>query len=242
MKYLIFILSLFLWVGTAQADTLTVYPDAGTGNTTVDGNMDRGGVDETFSTIKNGDGNNSFDTDDRLFFMLEASTTNNQFATMRRSIMCFDTSSMGTGATIDSAIISMYGFINTNALGGTPDLDIVASTPASNNEIVNADYSNLGTTVFSSIAQSSLSTGAYNDFTLDTNGEANIDVSGISKFGGRTSWDTDNSFGGSWSSGAVLNMIMRSADQAGTSNDPKLTITYTPEASADNALFFGSGF
>lgn len=78
--------------------------------------------------------------------------------------------------------------------------------------------------------------GGYNNFTLDANGIANVSLTGISKFWTRLNWDTDNSFGGTWSSNKSSYYNSYLADQTGTSNDPKLTITYTLPIANNNFL------
>lgn len=207
-------------------DSLTAYPAAGSVEP-VDGRAIRGSVDETFTTIRNGAGNSSADGNAiENYGSLTATTTSNQYSFMFRCIFCFDTSSIGGGATINSATLSLFGTDKSNGLG-SPTLDIVSSTPASTSTLASSDYGNLGTTVFSDIAYASFSTSAYNDFSLNASGLSNISKTSISKFGTRTGWDTDNSFGGSWSSGAVTKLTGYMADQTGTSNDPKLTVTYT---------------
>ncbi len=143
---------------------------------------------------------------------------------MRRYIWLFDTSSISATDSVSSVTLSIYGTAKANGLG-SPDLDIVSSNPASNTTLANADYlyTNFGTTVYGSVAYASYSTTGYNDITLTTD---SVTKAGITKLGGRNSWDTDNSFTGTWVSGDVSYMQAYSADQTGTSNDPKLTVTY----------------
>lgn len=208
-------------------DTLTAYPNPSTGATTVDGHVRRSSVDQTFANIRTGSGvANSATTAQENILQLTASTTSNQFAVMRRYIWLFDTSSISSGDTISSVTLSIYGSAKTNNLG-SPDLDIVTSNPASNNSLANSDYTytNFGTTVFGSVPYASFSTTGYNDIILTTD---SITKASITKLGGRNSWDTDNSFTGSWVSGDVTSMQAYSADQTGTTNDPKLVVVYTP--------------
>jgi hypothetical protein len=213
--------------------TLTVYPDAGTGGTTIDGNVERYGVNQTLSNIRSGAGTGADDvgTDDDVA-LLRASTTSNQYQRLARGIYTFDTSPLTSSATLSAVVFGSYGWDLVTSLGAF-EVDVVASTPASNNALVSGDYSNLDSSVFASIASGSLNAvngggaGGYNDFTLDSNGIANVSKTGISKFGTRINWDTDNSMGGSWSSGASSYYNSYLADQSGTTNDPKLVITYT---------------
>jgi hypothetical protein len=138
----------------------------------------------------------------------------------------FDTSLLTSSANISSAVFSVYGTDKANGLG-SPDYDVVASTPASNTTLAAADYGQLGTTVFASVAYASYDTAGYNGFSLDTNGIANVSKTGVSKFGARLSWDTDGSFGGSWGSAQGTRFNSNTADATGTTNDPKLVVTYT---------------
>lgn len=226
-KFFFSILAFFCLAAPVFADTLTVYPDAGTGNTTVDGYAGRQFVDETFATIIAGAGNTSNDTvtNSRIMY-LRTSTTSDQFAYLYRGIFTFDTSALTADATISAATFSVYGS-NKGNQHGSMDLVVVAATPASDNAIIDADYSTLGSTVFGTIAYASLSTSAYNNVTLDANGQANISKTGISKFATTSNWDATSTYGGSWVSDSFNFLNGYYADQSGTSLDPKLTVTYT---------------
>lgn len=111
-----------------------------------------------------------------------------------RVIMLFDTSSLTGDATISAAKMKLaaigLGAVNND----TTDLDIVSSNPASNTTLDVADFDQLGTTVFGSIALADwVSTSeTYNDITLNGDGLSNISKTGISKFGFRLALDTDD--------------------------------------------------
>jgi len=93
---------------------------------------------------------------------------------------------------------------------------------------VAADYAlaNFGSTRFvdSDILISGITTGAYNDFTLNASGIANIAKTGISKFGYRHAVDIDNS-APTWGSGADSYFTASFSDTG--SNQPKLDVTFT---------------
>ncbi|MDD3302228.1 MAG: hypothetical protein PHN31_01635, partial [Candidatus Gracilibacteria bacterium] len=207
--------------------TLVVYPDAGHGSSSVDGSAYRGSVDETFANIIAGAGTGrQYSNASNALVRLQASTTTNQFQTNIRSIFTFVTSSLTSAATISDVSLSLYG--SDKGLGvGSPNLHVVASTPASDYDVVNGDYSQLGSTSFGSVTYANFSTSGYNDITLNSSGIANVSKTGVSKFGAKFSWDLDGTFGGTWSSGAYSYLRGYYADQTGTTNDPKLTITYT---------------
>lgn len=212
-------------------DTLTVYPDANTETTSVDGYALRGGVDQTFTNIRAGAGTSASDTgtnSDDLF--LVGSTTSNQYQTLVRAFYLFDTSSLTSPAEISSAVFSTYGTAtNTKAnVIGSPSFHLTSSTPASNTAIVAADYAQVGSTSFGSVAYASFGASQYNDITLNASGITNISKTGVSKFAGRLSWDMLNDTTGlSWVSASSSGFRMTMVDTAGTSQDPKLVVTYT---------------
>ena len=210
------------------------YPDTGTGSTTVDGLVRRGySVSETWSTIVSGDGTSvSTGPVSGSFVSAFAASVTNKYDQLNRAIYTFDTSPIGAGD-IGSAVFSIYGVSKANTLGGSPEFDLVSATPASDNALANADYGQLGTTVFSSVTYDAFSTSGYNDYTMNSNGRDNIAADGISGFGQRLDWDTNDSFGGTWASRAYIQPIAYFSDQTGTNNDPKLTGTYTPIETED---------
>ncbi len=210
----------------ADDPTLTAYPDPDPETTTIDGHVRRSGVDQTFSAIRSGAGTNQSSTSAaQTVAQMIATTTTDQFERLVRFIMLFDTGSVSSPDTVDSVTCSLYGTAKSNGLGSTGlDLDIVNSSPASNTALAASDYGNVGTTVYGSVAYSSYSASAYNDITLSTTA---VTKAGITKLGARLSWDTDNSFGGTWASGAQTYFSANNADQTGTTNDPKLVVVYT---------------
>ena len=207
--------------------TLTTYPQAGSGgsNVTCDGNVYRYNVDETFTAINTGSGHNADNTGTELWAHLASSGTTNQFTSNYKAIATFDTSSIGANSTLQSATMSLYGSLK-NASLGPPDLHIAGATPASNNALVAADYGQVQTTSFGSITYANFSTSGYNDIALNSSGLSNINKTGISKFSFQLNWQINNSFTGTWDSWALSYMHSYSADQTGTTQDPKLVVTY----------------
>lgn len=205
--------------------TTIVYPEAGTGGATVDGNVRRSGVDQAFSAIRTGTGsshNDSFANENCA--QLTATTTSGQYSVLRRAIITASTTAVPATDTVSSLTVSLYGSAKSNGLG-EPSLDVVTANPASDNDLVNGDYSYslFGETALGSVAYASFSTSGYNDIACDPSVVAK---EGVTKIGLRLSWDTQGSFGGSWVSEAVTSFQIYFADQAGTTNDPKLTIVH----------------
>lgn len=208
--------------------TLTVFPDPHTESTSVDGFAHRGDVNETFAALRAGAGTLAVsDGATEYIARLFASTTTDQFKRLTRGVFLFDTSALTADATVSAETLSIYLFALTTGLG-TTSLQVVASTPASDTDLVAADYAELGTTSFASLAFGSVADAAYNDLTLNASGLAAISKTGITKYGTRTEWDRAGSFDGSWSSDANTGVAARFADTADTTSDPKLVLTYEP--------------
>lgn len=208
-------------------DTLTAYPDAHPESTTVDGYVYYAPGNTIWATIHGAaTGSVAFDNvTNGVFCGIVAHGTSNRFNVIHRGFFLFDTSSI-SGVTISAVVFSLYGKDKTDTFGIGSDIDVVSSSPASNTELVTADYNDVGSTAFGSMSYASYSTSAYNDITLDANGIANITQGGISKFGVRVSNDTDNS-APTWSASKVISFRGYYADQTGTTYDPKLTVTYS---------------
>lgn len=205
--------------------TTTVFPDADPESTSVDGNVVNEEPNETGGwaaarDAATGDAASSSDTSG----VIRASV--GVFYVVNRVFTLFDTSSIGSD-TIDSATVSLYRDDSNIAFANdeTTDIDCVSSSPASNTDITTADFDQVGSTVFGSFAMASTTVNTYFDITLDANGIANIDGSGVSKFGFRNSRDTDNA------QPTGQNRISVSmADTGGTTQDPKLVVEHTPSS------------
>jgi hypothetical protein len=205
-------------------DTLTKYPDASSGGTTVDGSILALGFRRSFSDIRAGGTSKLVQKANSVVEVsLYADDTSNTYNAMGRGLMTFDTSSIGSSKVVDTATLSVYGTSKANGLGSAA-FHISTATPAASNNIEGTDwpnfYSDCGNVSYASY------TTSYNDVTLNATGEANVNMAGISRFGARLSWDQANSFTGSWATYAESKFLFYSADQAGTSNDPKLVVTY----------------
>ena len=215
-------------------DTLTVYPDPDIETTSVDGRVARLSVSEVFSTIMAGAGNFATDSEtggtQHVRIICTDTPDTDKYSQLIRSIYLFDTSSLDDGATISAGVLSLFGTAKQNDLPLTTAhvaLSIVNTTPASNTALVNADYGQLGTTKQSTdFAYDSFSTSAYNDITLNATGIASISKTGITKFGSRFAVDVDAGTP-AWTALAQSSMSAYYADNAGTTNDPKLVVTYT---------------
>jgi hypothetical protein len=221
-------------------DTLTVYPDPHVETSTVDGQCGILGVNQTFSNTVSFNSYN-FATDSAASFnlgLLSSSSTSNQYENNLGGVMLFDTSSIPDDATISAAEFDFYVLSANNTLSWSSTLAsavVVSSNPASNTAVVSADCLTLGTTEFCRLAISAMTINQYNAFTLNSSGIANINKTGISKFGGKAGAVFDNT-AGTWSASKSIQCGGYSADRTGTTEDPKLVVTYSTGAATNNIV------
>lgn len=220
-------------------DTLTEYPDPDPESSTVDGTVEQNytlGSGVSFATIVAAAGTGSYpDATDQSCMWIASDNVTDQWRAMMRGIFLFDTSALGSGASISDAVLSLYGSAKGDAGGWTPDIDIYTAAPASDTALVGGDYDSLGATSQtgdSPISYGSWDTSGYNDFTFDATGRGNVDGSGISKFGSRNANYEVAGSPPTWGSNQNSYVDCYLADQTGTTNDPKLVVTYTPPAAS----------
>jgi len=222
--------------GIALADTF--YPDAAG----VDGAVYHDGVNASWGTIRAAAGNGEDDTNDvgQHALIQAGSSAGNHFA-LFRGIYVFDTSAIDDGATINTAVFSLYVTSRDNSCSGAGSVNskmvLVASEPTSNTALANGDFTKLGTVDFGrSVQQDSITDSAYNDITVNAAGLLKISSTSVTKFGTRYGWDFDNldpwSNGATWAAGYCDNAITGNrSEHAGTSQDPKLVVTWTAPGS-----------
>ncbi len=231
-----------LGVEQVWATTSTFYPDGDTESTSVDGivnNYSGGGCQNWSTVINEGTGAGANSVSATSVIRIRGVGTNLSTCTkdVGRAVFLFDTSSVPDTSTINSGVLSVYGLEGTvNTIGlqnGSEYLSLVSSSPGSNTNITTSDYGSFGTTKLSNdfdlgSAFSNWSGSSYNEFNLNSSGLGNISKTGVSKFGIRFIDDveatTPDASNKADSNGFVY---MHFAEQTGTSNDPKLTVTYT---------------
>lgn len=213
--------------------TTTVYPDPSPESTTVDGEVGHGlttGGTSDWTSLVNQTGNDANDNATGFIcgYIFSASTTNN-WRRIYRGIALFNTSSISVSDTITSATLSVYGSSKSDGTSNVPDTSVFSSNPASNTAVVSGDFDSLGTTSFATaIAWNDYVTSAYNNFTLNASGLSNITKGGVSKFGLRNkNYDADYVKPTNWTSTAGSDTRCFSADETGTTKDPKLVVEHT---------------
>ena len=216
------------------ASVSTFYPNPDIETTSVDGYLDSSDSGQSVNTTawsnaRSGTGLGGIIAQDATTvdqvgatdrFVSRTSTYN---ASVQRAFLLFDTSSLTTAATISSATLSIY--VTTIFDNSSDSIGIVTTTPASNTAIVTGDWGNVGSTLqASSVTYASLTASAYNSMSLNSTGLGNISKTSITKFGLRSVNDINNTL----PSDVGTNIVSySSADNTGTSQDPKLDVTYT---------------
>ncbi|KKS77065.1 MAG: hypothetical protein UV50_C0009G0003 [Parcubacteria group bacterium GW2011_GWB1_42_9] len=152
-----------------------------------------------------------------------------------RAFLPFDTSAISSDSSIASANLSVYvTAVSDGNNDGNDYINVVQTTQADSSTLVSADYNNTGTIEGATAVD--LTTGftinVYNTFTLDSTGLNWITVNnassvcsattGVTCLGLREGHDINNA------QPSNLNMLLFStSEEAGTSQDPYLTITYS---------------
>ena len=224
------------------AVTSTFYPDPNTESTSVDGHasQEEFGTDNlsffgaclvAWSNAQPGTGTASADNITGITVESTSGTFFNSpdyecTVAIYRAVILFDTASLPDTATISAATFSLYVTGKSNFDNdGNDTLNIVSSTPAANTAVVNGDYDSLGTTLYASAADiTSVTTSAYNVFTLNSTGRDAITKTSATKFGIREGHDINND---TVTPGTGNQVTFSAAETSGTSQDPKLEVTYT---------------
>lgn len=216
----------------------TFYPAAGAASP-VDGNVTYQGAGlESFASVRGAADGTAVDVTSAN---INAFCACSNFATaydIERGVTCFDTSSIGAGATVTAAVDSIYVTDGRNE-GTTTTFGPYSNSIASTADITTADYDQFGTTIFATAQNIPDHPGspAYFDFTFNASGIAAISLTGVSKLAWReTTGDVGNTAPGAGNSHRIA---ADTADQTGTTSDPKLVVTYTPGVTSNFFLFMG---
>jgi hypothetical protein len=206
--------------------TSTFYPDPNPETTSVDGNASRSSLSESWATIHDGNGDGAGDSDTVLPASARVDGLAAGWELMYRGLALFDTSSIPDDATISAATLSLN--VGTKFDNGNPSIGIAPGTTASNTALASGDYqNNTSTTSYASVDVTGMTADAYSDFALDAAGIATISKTGITKFSPRLGGDISNTEPTGLTGSQTTGCWFKSADTAGTTSDPKLTVDYT---------------
>lgn len=222
--------------GKVGHTTDTYYPDTDPETSSVDGQVQRLGTNLTWADVHDGAGTQAYPSGQGMSAYMEAGTTANKWAGITRSIMLFDTSPIADNDVVSSATLSAKEVTKNNQSWSTT-FNIYSSTPASNTDLVTGDYSQVGTTAFSTaIPFASFSDNVFADWALNASGVAAVSTTGDSKFSFReATYEVANS-APSWVSGGFERVVLYSTESsAGTTDDPKLVVVHSAAPTGPSA-------
>jgi hypothetical protein len=206
------------------SDTATFYPDADTETNSCDGLVRRTGSNLTWPDIRDGAGTSSFDTQASANLYLQAGASSG-WALLHRLLFFFYLA--GLSGTVNAATLSLYGSVKSDGLGDSPSIDVYGCNSSSATSLTSADYGTVLSTAFASaIPFASFNAGGYNDFALNSNGLANIPLSGLSRFCARLANSDVANSPPSFSPNAASYFTIYMAEQ-GSGYKPKLVVTYS---------------
>jgi hypothetical protein len=218
-------------------ETNTFSPDPHAETTSVDGYCVENTA-QSWSSLRADVGSSHNDTSSPLIIALLSSALTNQFYNMHRSICLFDTSSL-TGQTVTEATLGATYYTHSNTYPETAGVALVGSTPASNTDLVNSDYMELGDTRYCDSDVEDTSWSGVMTWSMNATGIAAIDIDGITKLGLVLGFDFDNSPPTWTASGKQANLQVRSAENTGTASDPYLEVITVVSAAGSPAALLG---
>jgi hypothetical protein len=214
-------------LGKIGNTTSTFYPDADAESTSVDGYL----ISSVFGTWAGARdattaGGGIADNDTILLVRSYKSGANYGII---RSFTLFDTSALGDSDTIDSATVSLQptGSGDGQDENASVDMVVVQTSPAADTSLTANDYDNLTFTSGGSLAWNNFiggdDVGVYQDITMNATGLTWITKTGVTKLGFISSLDLNSTDPTARSNANEL----CSADQSGTTCDPKLVVEST---------------
>ena len=169
-------------------DSLTFYPDANPETTSVDGQTQSQSRAYGWSALIASDGNGSDDSCTNGSIQIGGHQTPSVYSSLWRPIFLFDTSAIPDDATIESAVLSLYGNSKGNHVSMAATFNLFAVDPSSNTALIDSDFTRAnwtpGVPLATEITYDNYDVSGYNDFTLNAEGIEAIDKTGVSKFGG----------------------------------------------------------
>lgn len=225
------------------SDSATFYPDADPESATVDGYAYHYSDWSSWSAMLAAAGNAADDSGSQSehIKILSRAETDHWFW-IHRCIYLFDTSVLGSGASISAATFSLRGWLKQDGLSCTPDMNVYSSDPASNTGVVAGDYDCLGSTAFcdTPITYAAFNTSGWNDMAFNATGLAAINKTGITKLGTRNANYDVAGTEPNWVASSSSNLRCYWAE-AGEGYQPKLVVTYTTGVTERSSAETGAG-
>ena len=212
---------------TGESDTFT--PDADPEVDSVDGQVERFiGAGEDWGVIQGAAvGTNKSDSGVTIDAIFSADSNLNKFDILTRGFLLFDTSPLPNGATILSAELRVFGTVKTDQRPwGDLTLNIFSSSPATDTNLIIQDYDQVGVVPFAgAITFAAFDPAGWNTFTLNANGIAAIDDTGVSMFSMREATYDAPDIEPAWTASKFGKFGIQSSEGA---NPPELIVTLAP--------------
>jgi len=218
--------------GSVYRADVTFYPDASPETSSVDGTV-LCTTSGSWATVIAGPGVYKEDAAAIGELWTLSLTVSNTYQYHRQMFFGFDTSSIGAGQAVDSAVLNLKLY-NTSSSGGLGlSSQIYATTPASNTALANSDYMAFGSTPLTDTARGVSSesfTISWVARTLNLDGRNAVDMEGVTNLGMDFTVAHE---GGSptWASSHSSQLSVQMAENGGTAGDPYLTVTHSAAAS-----------
>lgn len=242
-----------------QSLTDTIRTVGKEGTTIVTGS--KGNTTDTFYSITNGDGTifsgtsaysqEGFDAQHDLATGTSVERGSGTFVSVyyspaeartriRRGFLPFDTSALPDGDTIDSATLSVWGYVasnNATTNSAYSWVNVVQTSQSNTSSLATADYDTCGAVnnptegATRKLYSSMPGTAEYISWTLDATGKGWVEKAGVTKLGLRDGSDALDYFTTGLSGYDKWNaMSLLYSDATGTTNDPKLVVEHSAAA------------
>lgn len=203
--------------------TLISYPDAGAGPTggTIDGYIFASNRIQTFNlVIATANTVTEVTTASPIGLLNSHSSVSDRFSTHSMGALTFDTD-IG-GETPNTVTLGLRGTGKSNSFDTDTDIVLCSATLGANDQLALSDYTAYDTEL-AAFSYANWSTSGFNVFNLQP---GDINNSGITQFATCLRWTLDGTFGATWEASKSTSYNCRMADNAGTDEDPVVTIQY----------------
>jgi len=208
----------------------TYYPDASPETSSVDGDCwaeDLNG--DSWANIRGHPGDGAGDTSVAISNMFKDYDAD-EWTSLLRGIMVFDTSGLADDATVTGATLSIYGRYKQEDWDINAALNVYSSAPATPTAVVAGDYDSLGTTAYcdTPILMDNWDITDYNNnFVFNATGIAAVSKTVATPLGIRFTFDAENSEPAHSGTIYKRNEMQSWSADGGASYKPKLIVTYT---------------
>lgn len=227
--------------GSVYRADVTFNPDPSPETTSVDGFTDAFNRNEPWADIITAPGGNSSDSVGQQNLRVWAKNVTDNWEYLSHLHFLFDTSSIGSGQSVDSASLTLSLYRSASDDLGF-NWNVYSSNPASNTALVNGDHDSLGTTAFSTAREVVTEHWDWTSIamTFNTDGKNAVDMEGVSKFGIAMQEDRENGTYGdpTWVISDRSAITVRMAENSGTTNDPLLTVTHSASSSGSPHYYY----